>query len=171
MTAGVEATITITARAQQIGTTTDFGTPRSPAVLDIIKSLAAGTDADNKANLLAAAEVTLTTGQSTSLDVYGSLTTGLGGSVIPAEIIAIILEADVDNTTALTFFGNASNAFNGPLGGTTPTVTLKGGGVCLFYDPDGWTVTDSTGDVLKTVNASGASAIYRYFIIGRTTAS
>lgn len=171
MAAGVEASIAVQVRAHQQGALTDFGTARAPAALDLLRSFNAGTASDAEANLLYSAETTLGTGATGNLDMAGVLATGLGATITAAEIVAIIIEADAANTTNLTFFGHASAAFNGPLGGTTPTIVAKPGSFFVLTDPDGWAVTATTADLLSVVNGSGASATYRIIIIGRTAAS
>lgn len=169
-TAGVEATISIQTRATQVGSG-DLGTPRAPSVLDIVKSFTAGTANDNQANLLYSDTITLTTGQTANLDMAGVLATALGATITAAEVVAIVLQARSTNTTNIAFFGAAANSFNGPLTGTTPTLTLKPGDVAVLISPDGWTVTAGTGDILSVVNAAGASADYDVLIIARTIAS
>lgn len=171
MTAGVTASIEFRVKAAQQGATTDLGTPRAPVDLSFLSQLIPGTDADNKADRMYSAEITLTSAQTANLDLAGVLSTGLGVTITAAEVVAIALIADAANTTNIAFFGAASNAFNGPLGGTTPTLTLKPGAAALLVDPDGWAVTASTGDILSVVNGSGASATYTVVIIARTSAS
>lgn len=171
MVAGVTASISLDIKAAQVGATTDLGTPRAPASLSLVQQFAAGTATDSQANLLYSAEITLTTGQTANLDLAGVLATGLGATITMAEVVTIVLAADATNTTNIAFFGAASNAFNGPLGGTTPTLTLKPGAWAALNDPDGWGVTAGTGDILQVVNASGASATYTVILIGRTAAA
>lgn len=171
MVAGVTASIALDIKASLSGPTTDLGTPRAPANLSFLQQFIPGTDADSKADLLYAAERVLTTGQTVSLDLAGFLSSGLGTTITAAEVVAIALVADAQNTTNIAFFGAATNAFNGPLGGTTPTLTLKPGAVALLVDPDGWPVTAGTGDIMQATNGSGASATYTVVVIGRTVAS
>jgi len=171
MAAGVTASIAVEIKSAQVGATTGFGTPRAPANLSFLQQFIAGTLADNQANLQYDAEIILTTGQTANLDLAGVLTTGLGATITAAEVMLIALVADSANTTNIAFFGAASNAFNGPLSGTTPVLTLKPGAAAFLVDPDGWGVTAGTADILQVTNGSGASATYKVIIIARTAAA
>lgn len=170
MTAGVSASISFDVQASQIGAA-DLGTPRAPAVLDFLAQFVPGTDTDAKADLMWSDEVSIASNTAANLDMAGVLATGLGATITYAEVVAIALIADPTNTTNLTFFGAASNPFNGPLTGTTPALVLKPGDAALLVSKDGWPVTAATGDILAASNASGAAAKYKAIIIGRTVAS
>lgn len=170
MAAGVEASISVSIRARQTGTA-DLGTPTFTVVEEKIVSFLAGTANDNQANVLFSGERELASGAAEDLDLAGALTSALGSTITAAEITAIYLAADAGNTTNLTFFGDAEAAFDGPLGGTTPTLTLKPGDMVLMTSKDGWTVTATTADLLQASNGSGAAATYRVILIGRTSAT
>lgn len=170
MTAGVTASIAVSIRASLAGSG-DLGTPKAPANIEKLVQFVAGSANDSQADLLFSDVRSLTSGSSENLDMAGVLAGPLGGTITAAEVVAIYIEADADNTTNLAFFGAASNAFDGPLGGTTPALTLKPGDCALMASRDGWTVTAGTGDLLKVVNGSGAAAAYTVLLIARTAST
>jgi hypothetical protein len=109
---------------------------------------------------------TLATNTSENLDLSGSLVDAFGQIIVPANIKGIEISAAAANTTNLTVGGAASNAFLGPFGDATDVLVLKPGARFVAFDPAGWTVTPSTGDILKVANAAGASATYRIKLLG-----
>ncbi len=108
----------------------------------------------------------ISSGSSESLDLAGGLTNAIGGTITFATIKAIIVESDTANTVDITVGNAASNGFTGPFGGATHTVAVRPGGVAVFIAPKtGWTVTASTGDLLK-VAAGAADITYRITLVG-----
>ena len=170
MVAGVTAKLEVSVSGRQTGPT-ELSTPLFPFDLSAALNLLPGTDATSKANTLFLDQRTLTTGATENLDMAGVLVDAFGATVANAEVVAIYLKAADANTTDLTFFGAASNAFNGPLTGTTPKLTLGPGEFVLLTSKRGWAVTAGTGDIILCANGSGASAIYDVAIIGRTVAA
>ena len=170
MTAGVTASIALSIRASLAGSA-DLGTPRAPVNVEELVQFVAGTASDSQANLMFSDIRPLASAASENLDMAGALTGPLGATITAAEVVAIFLKADADNTTNVTVFGAADNEFDGPLGGTTPTLTLKPGDSALLLSRDGWTVTAGTGDLLQVTNGSGAAASYTVVIIGRTAST
>lgn len=128
-------------------------------------ALTDGTAA-NQANNVYAATFSVSASGSTDLDLAGGLTNALGASLTFTAIKAIYIEADSTNTNNVVVGGDA-NAFNGPLGGTTPTLTIPPGGAVLLTNPsaDGWTVTAGTGDVLQIANSGAGSAVTGTIVI------
>lgn len=111
-------------------------------------------------------ERAISSSSSESLDLAGSLTNAVGGTITFATVKAIIIESATANTVDITVGNAASNGFTGPFGGATHTVAVRPGGVAMFVAPKtGWTVTASTGDLLK-VAAGAADITYRITIIG-----
>lgn len=107
-----------------------------------------------------------------NLDLNGALTDALGKLINFVRVKAIIVTAPAGNTADVIVGGAATNAFAGPLGGTTPTINVRPGGVMMFAtsDPGGWPVVAATGDLLKITNASaGQPATYDIMIIGAST--
>lgn len=130
-------------------------------------ALASGTGA-NQADLMFADQRTLSASATENLDLAGGLTDAFGTTLTFAKIKAIMVRAAPGNTNDVVIGGAASNAFVGPFGGTTPTVAVKPGGFLLLFAPaTGWTVTASTGDILKVANSSsGTSVTYDVVLIG-----
>lgn len=171
MVAGVSASIAVDIKAQQIGTA-DLGTPRAPANLSALLQFIPGTDTTSKADLLFADERTLAASATENLDMAGVLTTGLGATITAAEVVAIYIEADPTNVNDVIVGGAASNAFVGPLSGTTPALSVAPGDFHLLTCKRGWLVTAGTGDILKATNgAAGTPVSYSIVVIGRTVAA
>ena len=113
----------------------------------------------------------VTTGATDSIDVAGSLTSLLGGTVTFARIKGILLlnsqNSGVANTTALSLARPGANGV--PIfDAASDQITISPGGRILLENPSaaGWAVTAGTGDLISVVNAAGASNTYRIFIWG-----
>lgn len=169
--AGVSADISLSLRAKLTGTA-DLGNPAAPVTLEKLIQITAGTDALGKADILWADTRTIAASSNENIDLAGVLAGLLGGTVTAAEITAIALVADKDNTNDVVVFGAASNPFNGPLSGTTPKLTLGPDDVALITNKKGWTVTAGTGDIILVANGgAGTSVTYTVVLIGRTVAA
>lgn len=133
---------------------------------DVI-TLTSGTGA-NQADLVFADSRTLAASANETLDLYGSLKDPFGSTLNFARIKAILIEARAANTNNVVIGNAVANPFLGPLGGTTPTVTLPPGGVLLLVAPaSGWTVADATNDSLKIANSGGTTGVtYDIVVIG-----
>lgn len=170
MVAGVKAALRVSITGKQISTN-DIGTPGMPFDIEAVLDFVPGTDATNKADRLFLDKRTLASAGTENLDLAGSLVDAFGQTITDAEVVAIFLRADPANTTDLTFFGAASNAFNANLSGTTPKITLRPGDFTMLSSKSGWAVTAGTGDIILAANASGAAASYDVAIIGRSVAA
>ncbi|MBO9710571.1 MAG: hypothetical protein J7521_20410 [Caulobacter sp.] len=171
MVAGVTASIAVNIKSQLVGVG-DLGTPRVPVNVEALLSLTAGTDATSKANVLFADTRTLAASATENLDLAGALADALGATFTAAEVVAIYVKAAAGNTNSVVLFGAASNAFNGPLSGTTPKLTLAPGDFALLTCKNGWTVTAGTGDLILVANSgSGTPVSYDIVVIGRTVAA
>jgi hypothetical protein len=168
---GASGSINISVRANLAGAA-DLGIPKAPVSLEETITFSPGTDALGKADILWADQRTLIASATENLDLAGVLTGLLGGTVAAAEITAIALQADDGNTNDVQFFGAGSNAFNGPLSGTTPKLTLGPGDTAVITNRKGWTVTPGTGDILLVANAAGGTPVgYTIVLFGRTVAA
>lgn len=128
--------------------------------------LSAGTGL-GKADIAFLDNRTLATATSENLDLAGTLLDSFGQTVNLQHVKVIYIRADPTNTTNITVGGASTNAFLGPLAGTTPTYTIPPGGFILWVHPTtGWAVTSGTGDLFKVLNAAGASAKYKVAIFG-----
>lgn len=118
-----------------------------------------------KADISYAAQRQLAASANESLDLVGVLTDVFGRTIAAAKVKALLIVGDPDNTGDL-IVGAATAPFLGPLGGTAPTFSVRPGGFFMFGDPGlGWTVTATTGDLLKVVNSSSAVAKYQIAIV------
>lgn len=168
---GVSASILVQIDARLVGAA-DLGNPVAPVRVNKDIDITPGTAALGQGDVLWADQRTLAASGSEDLDLAGVLAGLLGGTVTAAEITAIYLDADVGNTNDVQFFGAASNAFNGPLSGTTPKLTLGPGDCNLSTNKKGWTVTPATGDLLHVANSAGGTGVtYKIVLIGRSVAA
>lgn len=131
----------------------------------------------NNVNQIYAAVRTLNANTAEDLDLYGSLTNPLGETISFATVKFVLLwlmgSADTapgDDTitgtaaASITIGGDASGA---PLflGSNTNTLTVKNGGFLFHSQPGtGWTVTNSTADILQ-VNNDDLSLQAKYLIV------
>ena len=126
-------------------------------------NLTNGTGAGQADLILANNVPALGTSASTTFDLdAGTLTAPDGSALTFVKVKAVVL-----------FHAGSSSASSIKLGGdfvTTHSMSeqnfVAGGGTCIF-DPTGYTVTATTGDVLTVTNNDGSNtANYDIFIIG-----
>jgi hypothetical protein len=169
--AGVSGSIDVNITAKVTGAA-DLGNPVAPVRVAKHIDIVAGTAATNQDDVLFADTRTLAASTTENLDLAGVLAGLLGGTITAAEITAIYVEADPGNTNDVLVGGAASNAFNGPLSGTTPKLQVGPGDCALVTNKKGWTVTAGTGDILLVGNSgAGTSVTYTIVVIGRTVAA
>lgn len=132
-----------------------------------LNRLTPGTAAQ-KADKMLADQRTLAASATENLDLAGTLADPLGVTVTFAKVKAIYVRAAAANTNNVCVGGAASNAFVGPFADATDVVCVRPGGVLLVTAPaGGWTVTASTGDLLKVANSgAGTGVTYDVIIIG-----
>lgn len=127
-------------------------------------SLASGTGAQ-QADLVHIDHISIAASGNTTKDLSGSLVDPLGNTCVFAKIKAILVKASAANSNNVVV-GAGSNPFTGPLGGTTPTVSVPPGGQFLISAPkDGWAVTADTADILKFANSGSGSAVEMDLVI------
>ena len=163
MAASVTSQIDVRISSQYANT---VGLQEVAAPLSLVKSitLSSGTGAGS-ADKVYSQQYSIGTGATQSIDVAGSLTDSMGVAFTPARIKAIYIGSAAANTTNLTVFGDAAHV---PFLGTVATsFTMKPGGAFLLVDPGatGYVVTASTGDIIKIVNAAGATAVVDLIVI------
>ena len=166
--AGVTADITVNLNGNYAGANNISGlAPLFPFNITSLVRLAPGTGA-NQADKQFADYRTIAASGTDVLDLAGTLTDPLGATLTFVKVKAILVIADAANTNDVLISPGATNPFNGPFTGTTPAVAVRPGGVTLFALPGaGWTVTASTGDLLKIANGgAGTSVGYTVVIIG-----
>lgn len=169
----ISAKITAKFSALQAGANAfaDRFDPLVEAALATVNGTAAG-----KADLLYADERTITTGADDDIDLTGGLSDAFGVALTFVEIVAIlVINAPITgsaNTTDLSIGGGGASSFVGFFNAVADIIgPIKPGGVFLLAASDAagiGTVVDSTGDVLRISNSSGASATYQIVILGRS---
>lgn len=135
---------------------------------DALASLVAGTGS-GKADKLFADHRSLAASASESLDLAGVLADPLGATLTFAHVKALYVHAAAANTNDVCVGGAASNTFVGPFADATDVACVKPGGTLLVTAPAsaGWTVTASTGDLLKVANSGGTTGVaYDVVIVG-----
>lgn len=154
-----QAQITVTSQGA-----TDLS-PSSQAVNYLSTWTITSGTAANQADLVYSAQRTIPGGGNDDLDLAGGTLATLGVTQTFAKVKAITVEALASNSGTVTIGGAPSNAFVGPFGAATHTITLPaGGGNYGVRNPGaGWTVTAGTGDLLRI---SGANQAYKIVIIG-----
>lgn len=148
----------------------DLANPSFTPTHSYLKELTSGVGA-NQADQIFCDTRSLAASANESLDLAGGLTDALGNVLTFAKIKALKISAADGNSNSIVVGAAGSNPWNGPLGGTAPTITLPPGGECLLTAPvGGWSVTSGTGDLLKIANSGGGSAVdYTITIVGTSS--
>lgn len=142
-----------------------LSTPKDVLSKSIQKEFTSGTGT-GQADLVYRGQRTLTTGASENLDLYGVLTDPFAVVLNFAKVKVIIIE-NLSTTQTLTIGGAATAQFINWVGTATDTIKIPPGGFFAIAAPvAGYAVTNTTGDLLKVLNSSGASCIYNIVIIG-----
>lgn len=162
---GVTADIKVSVIGTYAGAN-DLGTPVLPLSQLATVGYTPGTGT-GAADLVFADQRTLTASSTENLDLAGTLTDPFGVTLTCAKVKAIYVFAAAANTNDVIVGGAASNAFTGPFQDATDKVAVRPGGVAVFaLAGTGWTVTASTGDILKVANgSSGTSVTYDVIVI------
>lgn len=102
-----------------------------------------------------------------SIDLSGALLNAFGESVALTKVKGLLLVASSENVPSLIVGGAASNAWVGPFGAATHTLTLRPGGILLLTAPDaaGYTVTAGTVDILAVENEHAEESATFDFVI------
>jgi hypothetical protein len=168
---GVTGSIHIGIDARLIGAA-DLGNPAAPVRVSKDITITPGTGSLGQADILWADERTLAASGTENIDLAGVLAGLIGGTVTAAEITGLYIEANAANTNDVVVFGAASNAFNGPLSGTLPKLTLGAGDCAFLSNLKGWPVVAGTGDLILVANSAGTTGVtYKIALIGRTVAA
>lgn len=124
-----------------------------------------------KADKLFSDRRTVAASSSENLDLAGVLTDPFGATLTCVKVRWIYVAAASTNTNSVLVGGAASNAFLGPFADATDILTVQPGGTLLLTAPTaGWTVTASTGDLLKVANSSSGTGVTYDVVIGCTSA-
>lgn len=163
----LKSAIAISATAQLSGTT-DLASISSPLSFNRAVQLASGTGV-GKADRLFADTRTLAASATEDLDLSGSLLDALGGPAAFVKVKGLIIAASKANTNNVVFGAASSNVWAALLN-STGTVTLRPGAAACFLagvGDAGWTVTPTTGDILKVANSAGSTSVnYDIVVIG-----
>jgi len=154
--------------------TNDFGNDVFNPTMKATLQTTDGTTA-NKADILFMDERTVADGADDDIDLAGALSDAFGSTITMVEVVAIfvinVARDGTANTTDLTI-GGATNAFEGFLGGTGPTVgPIKPGGWFAIGAGDAagiGAVSAGSTDELRVTNGAGAAATYQIAIVGRS---
>ena len=173
-TMGDVSAASLTSRAMiqlsaQLTNTVGLQTASAPLSTTRTLDLANGV-AINQANVIYSSTQSITTGATVSLDFAGGgLLDAFGAAVGPAKVKCVYLSASPNNTTIVTALGDTNNV---PiLSVKTTSVALTPGAVFLFCDPSlaAIGVTAGTGDIVKLVNAAGATASVDVVVLGTSS--
>jgi hypothetical protein len=135
------------------------------------QQLAPGT-ASGQADKLFSDRRTLAASATENLDLAGVLVDPLGSTLTFGHVKWIYVKASTANTNNVCVGGAATNAFAGPFADPTDIVCIQPGGIALFTVNSGvgWTVTPSTGDLLKMANSAGTTGVtYDIIVAGTST--
>jgi hypothetical protein len=136
-------------------------------------ALAHGT-ADNKADLLFRDVRQIAASGNDDLDLAAVLEDAHGAVLTFVEVVALIVEADPDNTNDVHVGGAASNQFASFLANSSDIIKVRPGGKIALFAPKGtsYAVVAGTGDILRISNSAGGSVVdYTITIVGRSAAS
>ena len=124
--------------------------------------------AANQADTVYSETRTLAASAFNDLDLAGTLVNPLGAAAVFVKVKAIAIKARATNTNNVVLGAAAANGFIGPFGAATHTIAIPPGGEVVLVAPAaGWTVTPSTGDLLRTTNSgAGTSVVYDIVVIG-----
>jgi hypothetical protein len=145
----------------------DLDTATDPLVVNVLATLSNGTGSGNASQQWHDTR-TLGASATENLDLAGSLVNAFGVTLTFTKIKAIYVRASVNNNAA-----NAVQVQRGAANGVPLFLAASGGlqlgagGIYLFYDPAGVTVTANTGDILTITNSAGTNSVtYDIVIIG-----
>ncbi len=146
--------------------TLDIGSARLDVNYSKKFNIANGTGAD-QANMIWTDTRTINASSSDDLDLYGGLTNAFGDAINFANVKGIFIFAAAANTNDVVV-GNDGVA---PIdfGATANVVNVKPGGMFCLYDPaaNGYTITNTSADVLQIANSSSGTAVtYDIIVFG-----
>jgi hypothetical protein len=148
-------------------TSPDGGAGRVEQALSIIKDLVNGTGNGQADLAFIDTGRQLADGASEDLDLAGSLTDAFGNTITAAEIVAVLIENPVANTTNLTI-GGATAEWLGFFAAAGDKLILKPGDFVLVYSHTGWAVGAGATDDLRIANAAGAINNFNIGFLGRS---
>jgi hypothetical protein len=145
----------------------DFQLATAPITYAAALGMSTGTGA-SQADRIFADQRTIAASGTDDLDLAGVLVDALGATITMARIRALIVKAAAANTNNVVM-GVGTNPITTILGGTTPTLNIRPGGLLVLAAPDavGYAVTAATADILRFANSgAGTGVTYDIVIIG-----
>lgn len=167
---GVSATLGASVAGSYSGTN-PLGSVTYQTGQSVSLQLAPGTGV-GQADKLFADHRTLAASATENLDLTGVLTDPMGATLTFGHVKWIYIKAAATNTNNVCVGGAPSNTFSGPFNDPTDIVCVQPGGVAILAvgSGAGWTVTPSTGDLLKVANSAGTTGVtYDVIIAGTST--
>lgn len=151
----------------QLNSALDLDTAIDPLLISQLLTLSNGTASGNASQQWHDTR-SLGASASENLDLAGSLTNAFGVTLTFTKIKLVYVKAAAANNAAnLVQFQRATSNGVPIFLAATDGLQLNPGGVFLFYDPVGVTVTASTGDILTVTNSAGTNTVsYDIVIIG-----
>jgi hypothetical protein len=149
----------------------DLSTVNDNAKLEYSQSTADGTGAD-QADKLWHDQRTVNAASNDDLDLTALVNSifGTNVSISFAKVKAVLIVNASTTAGQLLRVGGAGagQAFATPFNGSATAVVEVGADSCLMLvnKKDGWTVTPTTGDILRVANAGGSAVTYKIAIIG-----
>src|ERR1700752_1279019 len=140
----------------------------APLLLTTSLGMSTGTGA-GQADKIFADTRTIAASSNDDLDLNGVLVDALGATINFLRVKALIVRASATNANTLIMGGGASNPVTTILGGTTPTLTIRPGGVLALIatEATAYVITPATADILRFTNGgAGSSVTYDVVIIG-----
>jgi hypothetical protein len=153
----------------ELSQTAGLGTSRVPVGLSRSVTLGSGTGA-GKADKVYQGRRTLAASATEDLDLAGVLTDAFGAAITFVKVKGLFIAASASNTNSVVLGNATSNAW-ATLLNATGTVTLRPGAALGFIagtaESAAYSVTASTGDILKVANSAGGSSVsYDICIVG-----
>ena len=148
----------------------DFGGPDFEPLPRKVIDFADGTGLA-QADILFMDERTVASATNDDIDLAGALSNAFGATFTAAEIVGIIIDSDVDNTTTLTVGVAGTNPWVTMWAASGDGIKVFPGGVFLNFSRDAsglGAVSGGASDVLRIANGSGASATYRIAVLARS---
>lgn len=124
----------------------------------------------NQSDKVFADQRTVNASTNDDLDLAGVLADVFGATLTFARIKGMLIASNPNNVQNFSI-GAGTNPFATWAGGTTPTVTLRPGGLFMLVAPDatGYAVTAGTGDILRIANGAGSAITYDIVLFGSST--
>lgn len=144
----------------------DFQSPSGGVPYAVQFAFHNGSDV-NEAERIFADKRTVAASTNDDLDLSGTLADVFGSTLAFTKVKGLLIRSEPANTQDITV-GGGTNPFVSWLGGTTPTVVIKPGGLLLLVAPDdgGYEVTADTGDILRVSNGAGSEVTYDIVVFG-----